>query len=1219
MKISAKPLAKGAVRVVVGLALLTALVGVGALVFVDSDYGTRRIMQEASTRLRASSGINVEWQTLEGGLLTGLRLQNVRVTTDVGVDDFAVAVRELQVEVNPLLLIGNILQFDQLAATGVTYTAASNAAEPPEPFTAAKLQDALFTLPISLSLPTATIRDVQLQLGESPVVFDALDASLALDNEELEVSGLQWRQGPTIVSGSVALSQSLALQGDVTWRTAVDASAYAGTVMLGGTLQELSVQHRLLQPVVVSSNGTIKPSLFDDEPESVQLTHVFSQLALLDLGVEGDYVVSGEVSTTGTATALDLAGRLNTTLAGYDPLQLDFAVAWQPERLEIASVRLSSTQLDVQGTGSLDIQNEDLQLQWELARLSPGTALPSMQLLDVVGNGAVQARRNNGVIETAVTLTDLQGLLNGYPLAVTGNLAVVDATVTTVALRVVEEDNVLSASGSINPALDLQWEVQVPQLQALWSPLAGRLNGKGNLRGSPAAPEIDGNLAGSELAYDLGERTLRVASLQIAAESAEQENDLTFVANNIALTNAAGAAPTMLLDAATVHVTGTLQQHGIEADLRAADTAATFSLQGSAENPDWQGSLSDAVVTSRYGNWTLEQETALGWISAALQADESCWRNEPVRLCANVGYDATNGVDASLQATGVPLDWLNGMSSADAPLKPSGVQEWQDSRSFRLPENVQASGTLSLDATVDNYASGNWQALAFNLTADDARMQISIPLDPQDEDATPVQQSVRFDDVSVHVENSAAVWDSTLSFSVVEEDADNLQPGNFEAALQVDADGNLDGHTMFAFSQLDWLELLQPQVRNLQGQVTGDVAVSGTRETPEFMARVDLQDGSFNIPRAGLQLTAANLSLVSTGDNDLELQGSAHSGEGELLLTSSLQDVMTDTFTVTASLSGENFQLLNIVDTTATISPDLTLDYRDKRIRIDGSVTVPHMALNFADAVKGAGTEAIKVSRDAVIVKDENGDPLEPTSNVLDVPVLADIALTLGEDVRVRGYGLDAEIVGTVDIEQGADRPALVYGTLNIPKGTYEIYRQQLQITDGRLLFFGAPFNPQVDIRAVRSTRELQAGMHLTGMVSNIQGELFSSPTMPESEILAVLVTGKSFGALSSGEGTLLLSAFTDYGFEKGQGLTNMVSSTLGLDSVSVERGDTLEESALGVGKYLRPGLMLRYKIGVFDRQSVLSIDYKLTERLKLIVETGLSQSIDISYTKEVD
>ena len=70
---------------------------------------------------------------------------------------------------------------------------------------------------------------------------------------------------------------------------------------------------------------------------------------------------------------------------------------------------------------------------------------------------------------------------------------------------------------------------------------------------------------------------------------------------------------------------------------------------------------------------------------------------------------------------------------------------------------------------------------------------------------------------------------------------------------------------------------------------------------------------------------------------------------------------------------------------------------------------------------------------------------------------------------------------------------------------------------------------------------------------------------------------------------------------------------------MSIGGGDTLQDSALGLGKYLSPDLLMRYKVGLFDRQSVLGIEYTLNEHLKLKVESGISQSVEFSYTIEKD
>jgi hypothetical protein len=43
----------------------------------------------------------------------------------------------------------------------------------------------------------------------------------------------------------------------------------------------------------------------------------------------------------------------------------------------------------------------------------------------------------------------------------------------------------------------------------------------------------------------------------------------------------------------------------------------------------------------------------------------------------------------------------------------------------------------------------------------------------------------------------------------------------------------------------------------------------------------------------------------------------------------------------------------------------------------------------------------------------------------------------------------------------------------------------------------------------------------------------------------------------------------------------------------------------------------MHYEIGLFERESTLSLDYILSERLRLEVESGISQSIDMTFTVE--
>jgi translocation and assembly module TamB len=231
-----------------------------------------------------------------------------------------------------------------------------------------------------------------------------------------------------------------------------------------------------------------------------------------------------------------------------------------------------------------------------------------------------------------------------------------------------------------------------------------------------------------------------------------------------------------------------------------------------------------------------------------------------------------------------------------------------------------------------------------------------------------------------------------------------------------------------------------------------------------------------------------------------------------------------------------------------------------------------------------------------------------------------DIHLGMGDDISFKGFGLDLKLTGDMMLEQAVDRPLLALGELSIPTGTYSLYGQQLSINDGKLIFLGNPMNPALDLQATRRTPKAEVGVLMNGTVSHINAQLFSTPSLPESEILSLLITGNSFSDLSNGntqDSQNMLGAIALLGLEKGQGLTSSISSELGLDTVAISSGNDYRDSALGLGKYINPNLFMRYDIGLFDRENVLTLDYILTDRIKLEVETGVSQSVDLTYTVE--
>jgi translocation and assembly module TamB len=152
----------------------------------------------------------------------------------------------------------------------------------------------------------------------------------------------------------------------------------------------------------------------------------------------------------------------------------------------------------------------------------------------------------------------------------------------------------------------------------------------------------------------------------------------------------------------------------------------------------------------------------------------------------------------------------------------------------------------------------------------------------------------------------------------------------------------------------------------------------------------------------------------------------------------------------------------------------------------------------------------------------------------------------------------------------------------------------------------------------VRATREVEGatvGLTVSGTLRNPESEVFSMPTLPESEALARLVTGRSLASAGTADAEAIERAALGLGIRRALPALERIGDNLGLDELGVDSGDG-DDSALVAGRQIGEDVYLRYKHGLFDDFAGLELIYRITERFRLRTETGTSQSIDLLYER---
>jgi translocation and assembly module TamB len=229
-------------------------------------------------------------------------------------------------------------------------------------------------------------------------------------------------------------------------------------------------------------------------------------------------------------------------------------------------------------------------------------------------------------------------------------------------------------------------------------------------------------------------------------------------------------------------------------------------------------------------------------------------------------------------------------------------------------------------------------------------------------------------------------------------------------------------------------------------------------------------------------------------------------------------------------------------------------------------------------------------------------DPANP-ERTGSTPLDLDLALTMGDDVQLQGFGLDGTLGGSVRMRARPGRETVATGSLDVD-GRYRAYGQKLQITRGRLVWSNTAFgDPLIDIRAEREVGSVTAGIDVRGRASAPIAEVWSDPATSESEALAYLTLGRPLSSASADENRQLSAATA--ALSAGNLLASQLGAKIGLDDAGVSESRALGGSVVGIGKYLSPRLYVSYGVSLLGTGQVITLKYLLRKGFDIEIESS--------------
>ena len=799
------------------------------------------------------------------------------------------------------------------------------------------------------------------------------------------------------------------------------------------------------------------------------------------------------------------------------------------------------------------------QLQWDaratLDGFDPGYFAPGWDG-KLTGNFASAGRQldppagapvgSTGPLQATLDLPSLKGTLRQRALSAQGKFAL-QGDQGEGRLNLSLGGSKVTASGKIGDRLDIDARFEPLQLSDLLPGADGGLRGQVQVKGTRDAPDISADLSGNNLHWD-----------DWSAESISLKGSLPWRGDNGALALQGSQINVgMLLERLDVQAQGSISNLRLAA--KTHNEMGAIDLQGSLrqQGDQWRGELSALRIAPVKGDpWSLRAPSTFNINGANFGLTDTC-----------LGAATGGGLCAS-------ADWpREGVKVRGDALPLALVQPWLPPNSGR---RMYLRGELTLDAQIRPRGNA-WEGHAEVRSpeggirlGDNARGEL-----------------LRYDQFSIKLDMTPARIDGFLGMG--------FQGNGFvNARVQTgwDANAPLNGELYLNMARLYWLELFSPDIVRPTGLIEGHVSLRGTRGQPSLGGEARLSSFKGEFPALGLNFEQGKGSFVAQPDGSAKITAQANSGQGTLYVDGGLS-WFGDAQPLQLNIHGENVLLANTSELRVVANPDLDFTLAGTTMQLRGSVHVPEADIDLERLDRGTS-----VSEDVVVL-----DPVDPEEEPTS-PLDMDLTVSLGDKVKMAGFGLKGALTGKMQVWAKPGREMTANGGLEV-SGRYKAYGQDLTISRGQLTWNYNPVSdPRINIRAERHIGDVTAGIDVTGRAQQPRADVWSNPSMSQSEALGYLVLGRSLTGATSDQTQQVTAASA--ALSAGSGLiASQLGAKLGLDDAGVSQSRALGGSVIGVGKYISPKLYVGYGVSLVGSGSVLTLKYLLSRGFDVEVESS--------------
>ena len=815
--------------------------------------------------------------------------------------------------------------------------------------------------------------------------------------------------------------------------------------------------------------------------------------------------------------------------------------------------------------------------QAELSQLETGLWLPAVP---GVLNGRVSTRFSQQGSQWQLNVPDLNitGTVHGKNLLASGRLDANNDTQPEAALPVnvrVQDlhlslgQNRVDISGQIARQLSLQATVNAPALATVMPQLRGAVTGNVRLGGNYQQPNVSFSFASPTIEV----QDVRASGIEVSGALSKAQQITGNLKVQVDAIDQGGIEVRHLLLTAS----GNERQHRVALQSEGEPVTLKLLLNGAwlgGQKDLWQGELTSAVIGTPLEPWSLIKPLKVA-VDAAGEAtlSDQCWHAGQARLCVDATKGAAKSGTAHFQLSDFDL----------GSLKP-----------FLPPE-------LDWQAVLSGRGNVRWD-------------KGSPSVDLQIRSTPGVISHAGDTPLTLHYQQLASVIKLQENDLIARFDLTSEQLGNTQINLAVEdmqKERVLTGRARLENVRLDYLRPLIPDLRSIRGTLSADARLGGTLNRPLLFGQVQLSEGQL-VARQDMVSISNLVTRLDMAGNKGQISGSMNVGEGVMKLSGHM-DWQQLPPTGVIDVDGRNLavNIPGILQLKA--SPQLQMNLGRSQ-SLTGKITIPWARVT----IKELPRQAVTPSKDVQVIR--------PGSEKRHVqhgpPFNMDVAVALGDDIKIDAYGLKADLAGRLLLGLQPQKPLVANGSIQLLNGRYHQFGQDLVIQEGDIVFSGPLSSPYLSVNAIRNPEsivgdDVTVGIRVSGSPSQPDFSIYSDPTMPQQDQWSYLLRGRPLD--SDGDSSSVQSMLVDFGVSQIGGVVSSLGEKIGLSEVTLDTEGSGNDTQVTIGGNIAPGLRLQYGAGVFNSIAEVKVRYELLPRLYVQAVSGLAQAIDLFYQFRIE